>query len=93
MPSLGYPHRHSLFGDFRAGNTDKTQNHRVPDLRCIFEKSQFVANRIGENRLKNKTLPLFDEFASERVRDSRGDIRINSQVAVQKIGIDKAQTR
>ena len=93
MPALGYPHRHTLFGDFRAGDSDKTNNHGVSGRRRIFEKSQLVANWIGENRLENEALPLLNEFASQRICHLCGYVRADFQLAGQDVNVYEAQPR
>ena len=93
MPALGYPHRHTLFGDFRARDPDKTNNHGVPGRRRVFEKNHLVAGRIGENRLKNEALPLLNEFASQRICHLCGYVRADFQFACQDVSIYEAQTR
>ncbi len=91
MSTLGDTHGNPFFGAVGIGQANETHDNRVTLLRRLFQKSQFVADRIGKDCFKNETFALIHKFLSQFSGNFRRLISINSQFSGQDISIEKTQ--
>ena len=91
MPALRNTHRYPLLGNGGIGNPDVTEHDSISGVSRLFQKRQFVSDRIGEDCFKDKTFALSEQFKAESIRDGRRfvctDVRLRGDI----VSVDEAQ--
>ena len=84
MPALRNTHRYPFLGSGGIGNPDVTEHDRIPGISRLFQKRQFLSDRIGEDCFKDKAFTLSEQFEAESIRDGRrllgADVRLHGDI-------------
>jgi hypothetical protein len=91
MPALRNTHRYPLLGNSGIGNPDVTEHDSVSGISSLFQKRQFVSDRIGEDCFKNKTFTLAGQFKAESVRQVRRRVSADVRLRGDIVGVNESQ--
>src|SRR6266542_348306 len=93
VSTLGDAHGYALFRNFRSRSTNEAQHNRVTRFDGFHQEFNFVANRIGEDGLEDKTFTLLHKLAAQRMGDTGSLVGAEAKRLCQFIGINEAKPR
>ena len=91
MPALRNTHRYPLLGNGGIGNPDVTEHDSISGISRLFQKRQFVSDRIGEDCFKDETFTLSEQFKAESIRDDRCLVRADVRLRGDIVSVNESQ--
>ncbi len=91
MTALRNAHRHTLCGLIGAGEADVTHHDDVAAPSGFCQKRDLVAHRIGENGLKDETLPTPDQCLLQGICQMSRLVRFDCEFGGQHIRVHESQ--